>query len=185
MGLSGMGERDSKVRILDGFLVPYDVEELFSEMHGSIDPDTGHIVCHKYTPRVSVIVDDHGEAIPYLTYSGCLGIVLGDRVVGKLLSIIDARHVECLELKQREGLILRDEGGEYNVPVEDLVMAMRNLRILGYKNTKIYLGKINGDPVPVLIGVDREGKREMIALFIDPSCISKSRVEEAKTTTVM
>ncbi len=175
----------SRVRIIDGFLVPYDVEELFSEMHGSIDPDTGHIVCHKYTPRINVIVDNNGDAIPYLSYSGCLGIVLGDRVVGKLLSTIDARHVECLELKQKEGLVLRDDSGEYNVPVEDLVMAMRNLRILGYKVIKIYLGKIGNEPVPVLIGVDREGKREMIALFIDPSCISKRPEEKARTTIVM
>ncbi len=179
-----MTNNRSKVKIVDGFLIPYDIEELFSEMHGSIDPDTGHIVCHKYTPKINVIVND-GDAIPYISYSGCLGIVLGDKIVGKLLSTIDARHVECLELKQKEGLVLRDNSGEYSVPVEDLVMAMRNLRILGYKTIKIYLGRIDEDPIPVLIGVDREGKREMIALFIDPSCISRRDEKKHGTTTVM
>jgi len=157
-----------KISIEVYFTVPYDVEELFSGMHGSIDPDSGHIVCHKYSPRVGVISNGE-ESIPYIAYGDCIGIVVGDRVVGKLLAILDARQVECLEIKQSSGLIVKV--GDSEVSVEDLVIALHRLRMLGYNVTRIYMGSTSNQIVPVIVGIDKENRREMIAVFVEPACI--------------
>ncbi len=158
------------------FTLPYDVEEAFSEMHGSIDPDSGHIVCHKYTPRLGVIGNgvDH---VPYIGFGECLSIVYGNTVVGKLLSILDAHQIDCLEIKQGSRLVVETSSGE--VPVEDLVIAIHRLRMLGYGVVKLYLGRTSNGYIPVAIGVDKDNRREMIAVFIDPSC---SRREEKQST---
>ncbi|RLG79807.1 MAG: hypothetical protein DRO40_12185 [Thermoprotei archaeon] len=153
------------------FTVPYDVEELFSGMHGSIDPDSGHIVCHKYSPRVGIIGNGE-ESIPYIAYGDCIGIVVGDRIVGKLLSILDARQVEHLEIKQSSGLIAKVDSSE--VSVEDLVIALHRLRVLGYNVTKIYMGSTSDQIVPIIVGIDKENRREMIAVFVEPGCIKSS-----------
>lgn len=167
-----MGGR-SRASIRSYFTLPYDVEELFSEMHGSIDPDSGHIICHKYTPRLGVI--NNGESsIPYIVYSNCVGIVVGDRVVGKLLSMLDAKQVEYLEVRQSVGLVIKTNSGE--ISVENLILALHRLRILGYGVTKIYLGEVDGKPIPILVGVDKENRREMMAVFVEPEC----SVQEAK-----
>lgn len=156
-----------KTSIQSYFTLPYDVEELFSEMHGSIDPDSGHIVCHKYTPRLGVISDGE-DSIPYIAYSNCIGVVVGDRVVGRLLSILDAELVECLEVRQSKGLVVKTNNGE--IGVEDLVLALHRLRVLGYNVTRIYLGEVDGRPVPIVVGVDKEKRREMMAVFVEPEC---------------
>lgn len=157
-----------RISIKAYFSLPYDVEELFSEMHGSIDPDSGHIICHKYSPRIGVISNGE-ESIPYIAYGDCIGIVVGSKAIGKLLSILNARQVEHLEIKQSSGLIAKADGSE--VSVEDLVIALHKLRVLGYNVTKIYIGGTSDQMVPIIVGIDKENRREMIAVFVEQECI--------------
>jgi len=57
------------------------MEELV-DLHGAVDPDTGHLTCHYYA-LAPVIVEIGGERFPGLNVGDCITIVPGEAAVAK------------------------------------------------------------------------------------------------------
>jgi len=63
---------------------PHSVLEDLADLHGAVDPDTGHLVCH-YFPLAPVIIDAGGNDVPGLQIGECLTLVLGREYTSKIL----------------------------------------------------------------------------------------------------
>jgi len=57
------------------------MEELV-DLHGAVDPDTGHLTCHYYA-LAPVIVEIGGEQFPGLNVGDCMTLVPGEAAVAK------------------------------------------------------------------------------------------------------
>jgi len=64
---------------------PHTLFEEIADLHGAVDPDTGHLICHYY-PLAPVIVEVDGEAVPGLQVGECLTLVPGQDNVEKIVS---------------------------------------------------------------------------------------------------
>jgi len=68
----------------DPVYAPHSVFEDLADLHGAVDPDTGHLVCH-YFPIAPVIVEAGSSEVPGLQIGECLTLVLGREYTGKIL----------------------------------------------------------------------------------------------------
>ncbi len=51
--------------------LPYAVVDVLAQMHASVDPDSGHMVCH-YHEVGAAVVEVGGRDVPMLLVGGCL-----------------------------------------------------------------------------------------------------------------
>ena len=151
------------------FKIPYVIEELFSDLHGAIDPDSGHIVCYKKETMVEVLEDDHGNSIPIITYDNRIALTMGSQNIINLLSLTKAKAVHKIEITVKH-VGIESEDIRTSLKIEDIVNGIRLLKSAGYNQIKIYIGKITVNneehEIPILLGIG--GEKENIALIILP-----------------
>ena len=68
--------------------LPYILVDVLAQMHASIDPDSGHILCH-YHDLGAAVVEVGGREVPMLLVGGCL------------MATADPAAVEAVEAESR------------------------------------------------------------------------------------
>ncbi len=80
-----------------GFEVSETLLEVLGFLHGAIDPDSGHIVCHHYRLGVFVAMAG-GRPVPLFGIEGCLFVTMGDENTSAIVSGDDAVSVDSLSI---------------------------------------------------------------------------------------
>jgi len=81
--------------------LPHTVMENIVDLHGAIDPDTGHLICHYYA-IAPVIVEIGGVDFPGINVGECLTLVPGEKAANKALE--EAEPVKIGELDTSKGV---------------------------------------------------------------------------------
>ncbi len=77
------------VRVERQLRLPFIVFDSLAQTHASVDPDTGHLVCH-YNEVGAAVVDVSGKKYPMMLIGGCI------------LATTDPEAVEAIESESRE-----------------------------------------------------------------------------------
>ena len=64
---------------------PHTIIEELADLHGAIDPETGHMICHYY-PFAPIIIDTEEGVVPGLHIGDCLTLVPGKDNVDKIIA---------------------------------------------------------------------------------------------------
>ena len=115
------------------FEVTETILEVLGFLHGAIDPDSGHIVCHHYRFGVAAI-DVGGKPVPLFSIEGCIFLTAGEENTRLILENSGAVKVE--ELRISGGNIAV---GDVSVESYWALLALSFVRELG---GKIYTYKI-------------------------------------------
>lgn len=160
------------------FKVPYAIEELFSDMHGAIDPDSGHIVCFKKETKIKILEDENGNIIPLVSYDDCIALTMGTQNVVNLISCSKARAVDKIEITVGH-VNVKTRDLEVSLKLEQIANSIRLLKSTGYNRVRLYIGRIAIDnkehEVPIIIGISDRGT-ETIAIIVLP-CREEKLIE--------
>ncbi len=100
--------------------IPDSIIEGVARLHGAVDPDTGHVVCHHYSLGATAI-EVNDSVIPGLIVGECLIIVYGEKHVSLLVG--GARQVSLEGFNQDYAV-----AGDVRVDAAHLALVLSLLR---------------------------------------------------------
>jgi len=159
-----------------GFEVTETLLETLGLLHGAIDPDSGHIICHHY--RFGVFyAKQSGNTIPLFSIEGCLFITIGEKNVEAIVKSNDA--VEAGTLSITEGSI---SIGDVKLESYWALLALNFIRETG---GRFYLYKVDlvldGKPVKAAALLAKPEESAPIMIILPSKCI----VEKKEVSTHM
>lgn len=73
--------------------LPYVIIDVLAQMHASIDPDSGHMICH-YHEMGAAVLEVEGRELPMLLVGGCLMVTADPAAVEAIES--ESRRLESI-----------------------------------------------------------------------------------------
>jgi len=147
--------------------------EILGFLHGAIDPDSGHIVCHHY--RLGVLYAKHeNNIIPLFGVENCLFVTAGEENISAIISSDDAVKIETLSVSGGRLTI-----GDIDVENYWIFLALSFVREIGGKLSFYKLGLILEDKKEVkAVALLAEPKDSTPVMLIVPSkCVSQEKKE--------
>ncbi|BAN90284.1 hypothetical protein [Aeropyrum camini] len=100
--------------------LPDPVWEAVVRLHGAVDPETGHLICHHYPIALQLVETSEG-AVPAVMVGDCILVVVGSTYVSRLLT--EARESRLEELGADQARV-----GGVRVPAEAIAHVLSSLR---------------------------------------------------------
>lgn len=142
------------VRIERQLRLPFTVFDSLAQTHASVDPDTGHLVCHYYEVGAAV-VEVSGKKYPMMLIGGCI------------LATTDPEAVEAIESESREidGIPARLHSDPS--VAQWLSVMLQLVRDLQGK-VKVYATPMDSAQA---LTITSRNKGVVVAVILNPSCL--------------
>ncbi len=132
--------------------LPHSVMEDLVDLHGAVDPDTGHLICHYYA-IAPVIVEIAGRKFPGLNVGECMTIVQGQDAVAAAEE--EGERVELSEIDAKGGV------NGISVDAASLALALSHVRNAGGK-LRLLAPRSGEDAVIVVF--DSDGEESIVVI---------------------